>query len=30
MKEITMIDKIMKLIDIRTRFDAIAVENKFK
>jgi hypothetical protein len=30
MKEISILDKIMKLIDIRSRFDAIAVENAFK
>lgn len=30
MKEITMLDKIMKLIDIRDRFDAITIENAFK
>jgi hypothetical protein len=30
MKEISYLDKIMKLIDIRSRFDAIAVESAFK
>jgi len=30
MKEISMMDKVMKLIDIRSRFDAISVENAFK
>jgi len=30
MKEISLMDKIMKLIDIRSRFDAINVENAFK
>ena len=29
MKEISFMDKIMKLIDIRDRFDAIAIDNAF-
>ena len=30
MKEISMMDKVLKLIDIRSKFDAISVENTIK